>query len=82
MKTTLLEGKRMVMLLPPITMYKRGGWELSRTYYDILYIRHLKVVWIGHLIKQQADIMFHITVLAFTFSALIGNGKAGVMLVI
>lgn len=82
MKTTLLEGQKMVMFLPPITLYNGVGWELSKTYYDILYIRHLKVLWVGHFIKQQADVTFHITVLAFNFSTLIGNGKAGVMLVI
>lgn len=72
----------MVMFLPPINLYNGGGWELSKTYYDIPYIRHLKVVRIGHFVKQQADVTFHITVLAFNFSTVIGNGKAGVMLVI
>jgi len=82
MKTTLLEGQKMVMFLPRITLYNGGGWELSKTYYDILYIHHLKVVWIGHFVTQQADVTFHTTVLAFNFSTLIGNGKAGVTLVI
>lgn len=66
------------MFLPPIALYNGGGWEQSKTYYDTLYICHLKVVWIGHFVKQQADVTFHITVLAFNFPTLAGNGKAGV----
>lgn len=78
---TPLEGQKMVMFLPPVTLYHRGGWELSKTYCDILYICHMKVVWLGHSAKQQADVTFQILVLAFNFFTLLGNGKAGVMLV-
>lgn len=52
METTLLERQKTVMFLPQIPLYNGGGWELSKTYYDVLYIHHLKVVWIGHFVKQ------------------------------